>query len=128
MKIGYFLILFILVLIIGVYFIFKMKSEDFNRAAGFNLLVITLDTTRADRSGAYGCTEAKTPYLDQTTRQGIMFENCYAPVPLTFPAHCSLFTGKYPIGHRARTNGNYILTGDEKTPDRDIESTIWGYI
>lgn len=79
---------------------------------GYNLLVITLDTTRADRIGAYGHTSAQTPNLDQLAGSGILFENCYSPVPVTLPAHASIFTGKYPLGHGVRNNGTYYL--DEK--------------
>jgi arylsulfatase A-like enzyme/Flp pilus assembly protein TadD len=85
------------------------------KAGGMNLLVITLDTMRADRIGAYGYEKARTPHLDNLAREGIMFENCYTPVPLTLPAHCSIFTGRYPIGHRVRDNGTFFLNESETT-------------
>lgn len=84
-------------------------------AAGLNLLVITLDTTRADALGLYGNTHAVTPRIDELGRAGIVFENCYTPVPLTLPAHCSLFTGRYPVGHQVRNNGTYVLPSSERT-------------
>ncbi len=84
-------------------------------AADMNLLVITLDTMRADRIGAYGYTRAKTPHLDDLAQKGIMFAECYSPVPLTLPAHCSLFTGRYPLGHRVRDNGTFLLSDTETT-------------
>ncbi|NIM14667.1 MAG: sulfatase-like hydrolase/transferase [Candidatus Aminicenantes bacterium] len=82
---------------------------------GYNLMVITLDTMRADRIGVYGYTNAQTPNLDQLAANGIMFENCRAPVPLTLPAHCSIFTGRYPLGHRVRDNGTFFLDEAEIT-------------
>jgi len=85
------------------------------KAEGMNLLVITLDTVRADRIGAYGYEKAETPHLDELARKGVMFENCYTPAPLTLPAHCSLFTGRYPLGHRVRDNGTFFLNEDEVT-------------
>jgi arylsulfatase A-like enzyme/cytochrome c-type biogenesis protein CcmH/NrfG len=91
------------------------KNKLHKSGEGLNLLVITLDTTRADRLGAYGCTEAKTPHLDRLARQGIKFENCYSPVPLTFPAHCSLFTGEYPLAHQCRNNASFFLSEDRLT-------------
>jgi arylsulfatase A-like enzyme/Tfp pilus assembly protein PilF len=106
---------FIILAAAALWVIFKMKPGHFNRAAGFNLMVITLDTTRADRIGAYGCKEAITPNIDRLAREGMIFESCYAPVPLTFPSHCSLFTGKYPIGHHVRNNASYCLAGEEVT-------------
>ncbi len=84
-------------------------------AAGANLLLITLDTTRADRLGCYGDAGAATPALDSLARSGVLFENCYTPVPLTLPAHCSLFTGRWPIAHGVRNNGSYALPANEVT-------------
>lgn len=78
-------------------------------ADDFNLLVITMDTTRADRIGAYGHSSAQTPNLDQLAAAGVLFENCYSPVPVTLPAHSSIFTGKYPLGHGVRDNGTFYL-------------------
>lgn len=78
-------------------------------------MVITLDTVRADRIGAYGYEKAETPHLDELARKGVMFENCYAPTPLTLPAHCSLFTGRYPLGHLVRDNGTFFLNEGEVT-------------
>ena len=96
-------------------FIFK-KAKTINSAAkGYNLLVITLDTLRADRVGVYGYAPAKTPNLDFLAKNGVMYENCYTPVPLTLPAHSSIFTGKYPIAHRVRGNGMYMLPDSEVT-------------
>lgn len=84
-------------------------------AEGLNLLVITLDTMRADRLGAYGYNRARTPNLDRLALKGVMFEHCYAPVPVTFPAHCSIFTGNYPIAHHARSNGLFFLNPNQVT-------------
>ncbi len=83
--------------------------------AGRNLLLITIDTLRADRLGAYGDTEAATPNLDALARGGVRFDNSYSPVPLTLPAHSTLFTGRYPFTHGVRTNGRYFLPLEETT-------------
>jgi arylsulfatase A-like enzyme/Tfp pilus assembly protein PilF len=85
------------------------------RAAGWNLLVITLDTTRSDHLGAYGYRPAQTPNIDRLAREGIMFLNCRTSVPLTLPSHSSLFTGRYPIAHNVRNNGTYFLRASEQT-------------
>jgi arylsulfatase A-like enzyme len=84
-------------------------------AAGANLLVITLDTTRADHLGCYGDVRAVTPTLDALAGAGVLFENCYTPVPLTLPAHCSLFTGRWPLAHGVRNNGTYALPAGAAT-------------
>ena len=74
-----------------------------------NVLLITLDTTRADRLGCYGYRLAKTPALDRLAQQGILFERAYAPVPLTLPSHASMLTGLYPPEHGLRNNGQAAL-------------------
>ncbi|HEV2983979.1 MAG TPA: sulfatase-like hydrolase/transferase [Vicinamibacterales bacterium] len=83
--------------------------------ADLNLLVITLDTTRADRLGAYGWPDSATPALDLIAREGVLFEHAVSPAPLTLPAHASLFTGKYPPQHGVRDNGGFFLDERETT-------------
>ena len=80
-----------------------------------NLLVITLDTTRADRLGAYGWPQSATPELDRIAAEGVLFEHASAPAPLTLPAHASLFTSKYPPAHGVRDNGGFFLDERETT-------------
>ncbi|MCU0236815.1 MAG: sulfatase-like hydrolase/transferase [Acidobacteria bacterium] len=84
-------------------------------AAPWNVLVITLDTTRADHLGAYGYAAARTPNLDRLAAAGVVFENASTSVPLTLPAHATLFTGRHPIATRVRNNGNYFLPESETT-------------
>jgi choline-sulfatase len=69
-----------------------------------HLLLVTIDTLRADRIGAYGNTTVATPNLDRLTREGAMALHTSAPVPLTRPSHVSLLTGLYPAEHGIRDN------------------------
>ena len=80
-----------------------------------NLLVITLDTTRADRLGAYGFRDIQTPNLDRLAREGVLFEQAASAAPLTLPAHSSIFTGKFPPEHGVRDNGGFFLDPRETT-------------
>jgi choline-sulfatase len=80
-----------------------------------NVLVITLDTTRADRLGAYGFAGVQTPNLDRLAREGVLFEQAASAAPLTLPAHSSLFTGKFPPDHGVRDNGGFFLDPRETT-------------
>ncbi len=80
-----------------------------------NLLLITLDTTRADRIGAYGDARAATPNLDRLAREGVRFDHALTSAPLTLPAHATLMTGREPQAHQVRNNGTYILGPDETT-------------
>src|SRR6185436_989313 len=83
--------------------------------APLNLLIVTLDTTRADRIGAYGNTDVETPAFDRIAREGVLFENAVAAAPLTLPVHSSMFTGKFPPEHGVRDNGGFFLGPDQLT-------------
>jgi len=68
-----------------------------------DVLLVTLDTTRADRLGPYGHTGARTPALDGLARDAFLYERAYAPSSWTLPSHASLFTGLLPMQHGAQT-------------------------
>lgn len=70
-----------------------------------SVLLITLDTTRVDALGAYGCVPSVTPQLDELAAQGVVFEQAYTVAPLTLPAHASMLTGLVPPRHGVRDNG-----------------------
>lgn len=74
-----------------------------------NLLVVTLDTTRADRIGAYGGPAGATPTLDRLAREGTVFTRAYTVTPLTIPTHATLHTGLLPPRHGVRDNGDHFL-------------------
>lgn len=82
---------------------------------GPTLLLVTLDTTRADRLGCYGRADAGTPVLDEIARQGVRFDAAYTVAPLTCPAHSSLITGLVPPVHGVRDNGTYSLPEEAET-------------
>jgi len=75
-----------------------------------NVILITLDTTRADHLGCYGDADAKTPVLDALARRGILFAQAATVAPLTQPAHSSMMTGLYPTYHGVRVNGSAALS------------------
>lgn len=84
-------------------------------ADNLNLLVITLDTTRADRIGAYGYGNIETPAIDRLASEGVLFDQAMAPAPLTLPAHCSIFTSRFPPEHGVRDNGGFFLSPQQLT-------------
>jgi arylsulfatase A-like enzyme len=61
-----------------------------------NVLVIAIDTLRADRLGCYGYSRPTTPFLDRESRAGVLFADATAPSSWTYPSHAALFTGLYP--------------------------------
>jgi choline-sulfatase len=74
-----------------------------------NVLVITIDTLRADHLGCYGFTLARTPAIDKIAREGVRCSNAVSSAPITMPSHTSIFTGLFPPAHGVRDNGAYAL-------------------
>ncbi|MGA7617342.1 MAG: sulfatase-like hydrolase/transferase [Thermoanaerobaculia bacterium] len=102
----------LLVVVVGAWsFLWRRTPLTVNRSQAAiyrkaNILLITLDTTRADHLGCYGDTRAETPRLDRLAREGILFEHCITPTAYTLPSHSSIMTGTYPPYHGVRINGN----------------------
>ena len=91
-----------------------LEEEDHIDAAagsleGYNVVIITTDTTRADHIGCYGNQGVKTPVIDRLASEGILCAHATTPSPSTLPAHSSLLTGLYPCHHGARANGTFRL-------------------
>lgn len=84
-------------------------------AAGFNVLLITLDTTRADHLGCYGYEAARTSAIDSLVDRGVIFDHAFTPVPVTLPAHATIMTGLEPFHHGVRGNGTYQLPAERNT-------------
>jgi arylsulfatase A-like enzyme/Tfp pilus assembly protein PilF len=94
------------------------SSQDFSalrEGEPFNVLVITIDTIRADRIGAYGYDDVETPAMDALAREGVLFSKAYSTTPLTLPAHTTIFSGTYPLYHGVRDNGGYVVPEDLTT-------------
>ena len=79
-----------------------------------NVLLISVDTLRADRIGEYGA-RVPTPNIDRMARNGALFEWAVSHVPVTLPSHASLLTGSYPIWHGVRDNGAFRLEEEHET-------------
>lgn len=89
------------------------------------LVLITIDTCRADRLGCYGADRPATPALDGLALRGSLFEHVSAPVPLTLPSHCSVMTGLYPDRHTVRDNGAARLPESADTLAEILRDTGW---
>ena len=101
------------------------------RPDDLNLLLVTLDTTRADRIHAYGFDAVETPNLDRLAREGVLFEQAISPAPLTLPAHSSIFTGTFPPAHGVRDNGGFFLDDRQTTLAERLQSrgfTTGGFV
>src|SRR5512141_80530 len=73
------------------------------------IVLISIDTLRADHLPAYGYDKVETPNLDRLRREAVLYENAYSHVPLTLPSHTSLMTGLLPFEHGVRDNVGYRL-------------------
>ncbi len=82
---------------------------------GANLILVTIDTVRADHVGAYGSMLGLTPTLDRLAGEGLRFERTYAHVPMTLPSHTTIMTGLYPMSNGVRDNGSFRFDGTKAT-------------
>jgi arylsulfatase A-like enzyme len=83
-----------------------------------NVLLVVIDTLRADKLGAYGNTQGLTPFLDDLATRGAVFERTYAVASWTIPSMASLFTSRYPTQHRVVTFGQRIADDEVTIGDR----------
>ncbi len=90
-----------------------------------NVVLVTIDTLRADRLGCYGYAKAETPHLDELADRGVLFENAVAQVPLTPPSHASMFTGVYPTVHQVRDVAGFTLSASHPTLAKILANKGW---
>ncbi len=106
-------IIFLLVFLLlsgGVIFkIRKDRQTGFGDFQNYNVLLVTIDTLRADHLPSYGYTKIRTPNLDQFANESLVFEDAIAHVPMTLPSHISILTGLLPPSHGVRDNARFIL-------------------
>jgi arylsulfatase A-like enzyme/cytochrome c-type biogenesis protein CcmH/NrfG len=84
-----------------------------------NVVVITIDTLRADHLGCYGYKLIKTPHIDALASESARFERAYTPVPVTLPAHTVIFTGTYPT-----LSGIHDFSGNKLNPNQPTLATV----
>jgi arylsulfatase A-like enzyme/Flp pilus assembly protein TadD len=92
--------------------VLKPGRADLARLRGgkdFNVILITVDTIRADKIGCYGNRLVATPAMDALAAGGIRFENCISQTPLTLPSHTTIMTGTLPPYHGVRDNGGFVV-------------------
>jgi choline-sulfatase len=81
------------------------------RFPGAPVILISVDTLRADHLPAYGYRQVETPNIDGLRRDSVLFERVYSHCPMTLPSHASMFTGSLPTGHGVRNNIGYRFDG-----------------
>ncbi len=90
-----------------------------------NLVLVTIDTLRADHLGCYGYADIKTPTLDGLAQRGVLFEHAVTTTPLTPPSHASMFTGLYPYQHGVRNTGGFVLQSSSTTLAEMLQQQGW---
>jgi choline-sulfatase len=101
------------------------EAKAVKKLRPFNVVVVTLDTLRADRLGCYGYKNIETPALDGLARRGTLFENAIASAPLTAPSHASMMTGLNPTAHKVRDTGNFVLSPSHTTLAQILRESGW---
>ena len=89
------------------------------------VILIIIDTLRADHLGSYGYRQAVTPNLDALAARGTQFNRAITPVPVTLAAVASLLTGRLPFHHGVRDNEHYILGPEEETLTERFQNAGW---
>jgi arylsulfatase A-like enzyme/tetratricopeptide (TPR) repeat protein len=107
----FFTLLFIVLAVAGC----RRSESRSNSFAGAPIILISIDTLRADHLTIHGANRVATPAIDRLAADGIVFENAYAHVPLTLPSHASMLTGMLPYETGVRSNIGYRLD-PEGTP------------
>ncbi len=100
-------------------------SSSTVRSQPVNVVVITLDTVRADHLHCYGYDKIKTPVIDGLAKNGVLFEKAVTQAPLTAPSHASIFTGENPNVHRVRDTGGFALKPSSVTLATILQEAGW---
>jgi arylsulfatase A-like enzyme/Flp pilus assembly protein TadD len=90
-----------------------------NQKAAPNVIVITIDTLRADHVGCYGYKAIRTPTIDSLAADGTRFDRAYTPVPVTLPSHSAMFTGTYPT-----LSGMHDFSGNVLNPQQPTLASV----
>jgi len=99
-----------------------LPAQNKNISTPQNILLITIDTLRADHLGCYGYSQIQTPAIDSLAQEGIRFEWAFTPVPITLPSHASILTSLYPYTHGVLNNGEYQLSTSIQTLPHILQS------
>ncbi len=110
MKVKTYIFLLMLLAVAGGFYFFRDTGPEIK-----NVIIISMDTTRADHLSCYGYPVRTTPNIDAIAAEGILFENTISPAPMTLPAHSTMLTGTIPPYHGIHDNLDYTLAGSNIT-------------
>jgi len=114
-KVSVLAVLSAMILMVIAYLIYSNRQIKFGSFRNSNVLLITIDTLRADHLSSYGYSQIKTPAIDRLANQSVVFEDAVAHVPMTLPSHVSILTGLLPFSHGVRDNAGFSLSAQINT-------------
>jgi hypothetical protein len=91
------------------------RPDAVRRDPARSVLLITIDTLRADALGSYGHPTVVTPLLDRLAAEGVRFEQAHAQNVVTLPSHANILTGRYPLDHGIRDNAGFRVPPGTET-------------
>src|SRR6266571_544164 len=102
-----------------------MAGRPVRRDPGLSVLLVTIDTLRADAVGAYGRAGAETPWMDRLAAAGVRFERAHAHNVITLPSHANLLSGQYPFRHGVRDNSGFRFPAGTPTLATLLKARGW---
>ncbi|HVR69420.1 MAG TPA: sulfatase-like hydrolase/transferase [Vicinamibacteria bacterium] len=103
----------------------RARQPRVARDAGLSVLLITVDTLRADALGSYGHPTVSTPWLDRLAAGGVRFERAHAHNVVTLPSHANILSGRYPLDHGVRDNAGFRFPEEQDTLATLLETRGW---
>jgi arylsulfatase A-like enzyme/Tfp pilus assembly protein PilF len=102
-----------------------LAGRSARRDPGLSLLLVSVDTLRADALGAYGRAQAETPWIDRLAAAGVRFERAHAHNVITLPSHANILSGRYPFGHGVRDNSGFRFPAGMPTLATILKAAGW---
>ncbi len=113
------------VLTLAIPWLWTKGGAGVRRDPGLSVLLITIDTLRADALGTYGQPNAATPWIDRLAREGVRFERAHAHNVVTLPSHANILSGRYPFGHGIRDNSGFRYPAGTPTLASILKGRGW---
>jgi arylsulfatase A-like enzyme/Tfp pilus assembly protein PilF len=101
------------------------RPAPLNRDPGLSVLIVSVDTLRADALGCYGRRDARTPWIDRLAAEGVRFETARAHNVVTLPSHANLLSGQYPLRHGVHDNSGFRFPADRPTLATILRERGW---
>jgi arylsulfatase A-like enzyme/Tfp pilus assembly protein PilF len=105
--------------------VFGRRPLPIRRDPGLSVLLVTIDTLRADALGCYGRKQAETPWIDRLAEGGVRFEVAHAHNVVTLPSHANLLSGRYPLQHGVRDNTGFRFPAEQPTLATRLKAAGW---